>query len=114
MAILTTVFALASLWWAVSSFVALRQTGEQLLTLQIGQGLAFALLFGYLSFQLYSGRPLSALISGVLLLMALAAGFIWRTRGGAVSLIKRYPRGMLDVVLLRRPAVDLKRRIRSK
>lgn len=112
--VLTVLVSVFGLWWAVAYVYAYRQVRDRLFFLQIGQGLSFALMFSYITVVRINEQPLNGLFVGVLILMALAAGFVWRSRGGAEVLIQRYPRGMLDVLSFRKPTADLRRRVRGK
>lgn len=112
--VMTVLIALFGLWWAVSYLYAYRQLRERLYLLQVGQGLVFMLMFTYITVTQLNQQTLNSLLVGLLILMAFGAGFVWRSRGGARTLIQHYPRGMIDVLMFRKPAVDFKRRIRGK
>ncbi len=112
--VLAILVAIFCLWWSIAYLYAYIQTRERLLLLQVGQGMAFTLMFTYISFAGINQLPLSGILLGLLILLAMAASVIWRVRGGIKWLVQRYPRGMLDVLLLRKPAVDFKRRVRGK
>lgn len=112
--VVMTLVALFGAWWAISYFFAYYRLRDRLLLLQAGQGLAFALMFTYITIAWINQQSLSGILIGILILMALGAGFIWRMRGGAEALVRRYPRGMIDVLIFRKPAVDFKRRVRGR
>lgn len=114
LAILTGLVALFELWWVIAYFHAYRQVGERILLLQVVQAAAIGGLFAYFTVALASNSPINGTLSIVVLLISMGASLVWRMRGGVNHLIRRYPRGMIDVLSFRRPAVDLKRRVRSK
>lgn len=112
--VLTILMTLFQIWWGSAYLYAYRQTQERLLLLQVVQGFAFAFLFGSAAFAIVNNRPVSNPLSTALLGVGLITFLIWRFRGGIRWLFQRYPRGMFDVLLFRRPVVNLKRRVRSK
>ncbi len=114
LAVLTILITVFELWWAIAYFYAYRQIGERMLLLQVVQAGAIGLLFAYITFVLLGNQEVNGLIAGLLLLTALAVAVYWRMQGGIKLLLQRYPRGMVDVLSFRRPAVDLKRRVRTK
>ncbi|MCG8353875.1 MAG: hypothetical protein MI924_39425 [Chloroflexales bacterium] len=112
--VLTVFVVLFEVWFAIAYLYAFRQVGERVLLLPVIQALTLALLFTYIAFIALNKQPMSALVSFPLLFVAMVALLLWRRRGGIRSLVRQYPRGMVDVLLFRRPAVDLKRRVRTK
>lgn len=112
--ILTALVFLFQLWWLTAHLVAYRQTNENAYLLQVFQGGAFALLFGYTTIAFFNNQALNLPISGLLLIGGLIASILWRNRGGTQLMAQHYPRGLRDLLGFRRPAVDLKRRVRSK
>ena len=112
--VVTITMTLFQIWWGSAYLYAYRQTRERLLLLQVVQGFAFALLFGSAAFAILNNQPVSNPLSTALLVVGLITFVIWRFRGGIRWLFQRYPRGMFDVLLFRKPTVNLKRRVRSK
>lgn len=114
LSILTALVFLFEVWWVAAHIVAYRQTSDGIYGLQILQGAAFGLLFGYVTLALFNNQSLNLPISGVLLISGLIASILWRSRNGPRTMEQHYPRGLRDLLSFRRPAVDLKRRVRSK
>jgi hypothetical protein len=112
--ILTALIFLFQLWWLAAHLVAYRQTNESLYLFQVFQGGAFALLFGYATIVFFNNHVLNLPISGLLLIAGLIPSILWRNRGGTQTMARHYPRGLRDLLGFRRPAADLKRRVRSK
>lgn len=111
---LTVFVVLFEIWFAIAYLYAFRQVGERVLLLPVIQAIALALLFTYIAFIALQEQSMNGFVSFPLLIVAMVALLLWRRRGGIRALVRRYPRGMLDVLLFRRPAVDLKRRVRTK
>lgn len=103
-------------WWAGTYLFAFSQTRVRLLMLQVAQGYALGFLLLYLLYVISNQLQVNGMIAGFLLAIAFATTVLWRLRGGVRLLIRRYPRGMFDVLTLRRPLVikDMKQRVRTK
>jgi hypothetical protein len=112
--IFTCLIALFQMWWSVAYVYAYSQIREAALLLQVVQGVMFGMLFVTITISLLTGQDTVNIISGTLLIVGLAMGFLWRRRGGVDLLFDYYPRAMLDVLLFRKPKVDLKRRVRGR
>ncbi len=112
--VLAIFMSLFQIWWGSAYWYAYRQTRERLLLLQVVQGGAFTVLFGTAAFAILNNQPVSNPLSAALLAVGLITFLIWRVQGGVRWLFQRYPRGMFDVLLFRKPTVNLKRRVRSK
>lgn len=111
---LTILMIAFELWYGVAYFYAFVQTREPMLWLQVGQaGLLIALLV-YLTTTIANQGQINLLVVIPLLLLTLALNILWRQGVRATSLMQSYPRGLVDVLGFRRPAADLKRRVRSK
>lgn len=107
--------AIFQLWYAAAFFYAFSQTKERTLLLMVGQALLMLAAFLYLGLSLLNGWNANVYIVLVLLICAMGLSLVWRRHpSGLPHLLKQYPRGSLDVLAFRRPAVDLKRRVRSK
>ena len=105
---------LIQLWFIVAFAYAFAQTREPLLWLQIVQSVILIGVFYYISRQIALQAPLNAGIVLILLGICVALMVVWRRRVTQTDLGRSYPRGMRDIFGFRRPAVDLKRRVRSK
>ena len=103
---LTIPVSIIQLWWTMAYVYAYMQLKEPLLMTQVAQGVAFGLLFVFISLAIVTNQPMSGIFSGVLLLVGLVMGFIWRRRNGVHMLIDYYPRAILDVMLFRKPVLE--------
>jgi hypothetical protein len=113
--LLTIAVALFEVWYAAAFINAYARTGERMLLLMVGQALLMLAAFGYLGLALINGWQPNPLVVVALLIGAMVLSFIWRrTPGGMVQSLKSYPRGTIDILSFRRPAIDLKRRVRTK
>lgn len=113
--LLAVAVLLFELWYAAAFLVAYAQTRERLLLLMVGQAALMLAAFAYLGLGLLYGWQVSPLLVVVLLVAALALSLAWRRHpAGLAQSLKSYPRGTLDVLAFRRPAVDLKRRVRTR
>lgn len=111
----TVAVILFELWYAAAYMAAFLQTRDRLLLLMVGQALLMLAAFGYLVLALLNGWAANPVLVVALLVGAMLLSFIWRRHpAGLAQLVKSYPRGTLDVLAFRRPAVDLKRRVRSR
>jgi uncharacterized membrane protein len=111
---LTLSVILFELWYAVAYLYAYRQTREQLIWLQVGQAAALIALLIYIAATIARQSELNLLTVIALLVVALAMNMLWRQGLRRTSLALSYPRGIVDILSFRRPAADLKRRVRSK
>lgn len=103
MHILTSAISVIQLWWTVAYLVAYTRIKQPLLLVQVVQGVAFGLLFVFLTIAIMTQQQIGGIFSGILLLIGLVMGFIWRRRDGINLLIEHYPRAMIDVLLFRQP-----------
>ncbi|MEI8308401.1 MAG: hypothetical protein WCF99_15190 [Chloroflexales bacterium] len=109
-----SVVMMFEIWYAVAYGAALAQLREGTLFLQVAHALLLIAAFGYL--MVVSQAEFSLLIFALLLIAAMLLLLLWqRTPGNLPRLLRSYPRGIVDVLLFRRPKVaDLKRRVRTK
>jgi hypothetical protein len=105
---------LFELWWAAAFIHAYRQLREPVLLVQAGAGLAYVLFLLVVLAAILANQPLNRFMPLGLLAAILLASFLWRRMGGRELMAQRYPRRWRDVLAFRRPAVDLKRRIRTR
>ncbi|MFQ3662101.1 MAG: hypothetical protein SNJ69_06865 [Chloroflexaceae bacterium] len=109
------VVILIEVWYAFAFVYAYVQLRERMLLLPALQALLMLGVFGYLAYSLNSGQPASLFVVMPLLLGVLAISIFWRrSPAGLAQFTKSYPRGTLDVLSFRKPAADLKRRVRTK
>ena len=110
-----TIFALLfEIWLGTAYLFAFLQTRERLLLLQVGQAIMIGGVFGYIMIQLWNQTPLNATPIYVMLGISLVLMVIWRRSLEGSSIGRAYPKGMADILAFRRPASDLKRRVRTK
>jgi hypothetical protein len=115
MIVFVVVVSLFQLWYAAAFLVAYSQTQERLLLLMVAQATLMLAAFAYLGLALINGWGANVYIVLLLLIAAMLCSIVWRRHpAGLPHLLRHYPRGSLDVLAFRRPAVDLKRRVRSK
>ncbi|MCU0491401.1 MAG: hypothetical protein MUD01_07430 [Chloroflexaceae bacterium] len=119
--VLTVLVAIFEIWWMLAYLAAYRQLQERLLLFQVWQGFAMAVLFSVFAWFIAVPEATTGLIGSlllflvvVLLIVSMWTNYIWRMRGGLKLLAQHYRRGLFDLLAFRRPAVDLKRRVRSK
>lgn len=112
---LTIFIILFEIWYVVAFVVAYNQLRERALFWPMAQGLALLAAFGYVAFAGARGLDLNGPLLLAMLVLAMAFSLLWR-RGLAQTpqFFKSYPRGTIDVMSFRRPAADLKRRVRTK
>lgn len=109
---LLIVMILLSGWYVVAYLVAFFHLRERMLFLPIAQWILVGVGLG--SIVLNNGTPVLVWVMTPLLIGLALAG-IWRRHPRGLALVLRsYPRGTLDVLAFRRPALDLKRRVRTK
>jgi hypothetical protein len=107
--------ALFQLWYAAAFIFAYAQTRQPALFLMVAQALLMLAAFVYLGLALAYSWAANTVLVAVLLVGAMAMSLIWRRHpAGLPSVLKQYPRGTMDVLAFRRPAADLKRRVRTK
>jgi len=106
---------LFEIWYVVAFLVAFNQLRERAMLFPVGQGLSLLAAFGYVAAVGVRGDSLNGLLMLGLLLLAMVFSLLWR-RGLARTpqFFRSYPRGTIDVLSFRRPAADLKRRVRTK
>ncbi|MFV9507911.1 MAG: hypothetical protein AB4911_25465 [Oscillochloridaceae bacterium umkhey_bin13] len=115
LAFMTVLVILFEIWYAAAFLFAYSQVRERTLLLPVAQAVLMLLAFAYLTLALLNGWSANPLIVFSLLIGAMLISIYWRrTPGGLTSFLKSYPRGTLDVMTFRRPAADLKRRVRTK
>ncbi len=112
---LFVVAILFEIWYVAAFLAAYARLREPRVLLLVGQGLLILLSFSYIAYTLFGERPLNLIIAVAPLVLSLAALGVWRSSAGSVSrFAPSYPRGFIDVLLFRRPAANLKRRVRTK
>jgi hypothetical protein len=113
---LTLVVIVFEIWYAVAYGVAFAQLREQMILLQIAHAVLLLAAFGYLIAVAQARAGFSPFIFAMLLIGAMLLLLFWqRAPGNLPRFLRSYPRGMIDVLLFRRPKmVDLKRRVRTK
>ncbi len=113
--LLTVFVVLFELWYAAAFVYAYAQIRERPMLLPAAQALLILAAFVYLTAAVLSGWQINPFIVLGLLIAAMLVSLLWRRApGGLTALLRSYPRGTLDVLSFRRPAVDLKRRVRTK
>jgi hypothetical protein len=109
-----TALLLFQFWWTIACLNAYRQTNDFVYLIQVAQG-CFAVIFFACVIALYGFNSLINPNSPLaLLFMIFITSILWRVKGGPVAMAKHFPRGMIDIIQLRRPSVDLKRRVRGR
>jgi hypothetical protein len=111
---LTTLVALFQVWWSLSYLYAYSQTRETIMLTQIVQGVAIGVLFVSITINLLTGQKVVGVTSGLLLLLSVGMTVLWRRQGGIDRLFEYYPGAIVDVLLFRKPKVDLKRKVRGR
>jgi hypothetical protein len=115
MLIFVVAVAIFQLWYAAAFLYAYAQTKERTTLLMVGQALLMLLAFLYLGLSLLNQWSANVYVVVLLLVGAMLLSIFWRRHpSGLPALIKQYPRGTMDVLAFRRPAADLKRRVRTK
>jgi Kef-type K+ transport system membrane component KefB len=112
--VLVAMMSLFQIWWTTAYLYAYSQTRERLFLVQVVQGVAFAVLFIHATIAAVYQQQINGLLGSGMLIIGVVTFIIWRVRGGIKLQFQRYHRGMFDVLFFRKPAVDLKRRVRSK
>lgn len=113
--LLTVAVIVFELWYAIAFLYAYGQVRERLLLLPMAQALLMLGAFLYIGVAVANSWAVNPIVVLLLLIAAMAISLYWRrTPDGLAQLLKSYPRGTLDVLAFRRPAVDLKRRVRTK
>lgn len=112
---LTTIVILYEVWYAAAYMVAYVQLRERMLLTQVGQAVLMLVAFAYLVYGVLAELPVNPVIIGALLVGAMLLSILWRRNpAGLAQFLRSYPRGTVDVLFFRRPAIDLKRRVRTK
>jgi len=113
--LLAVAVLLFELWYAAAFLVAYAQTRERMLLLMVGQAALMLAAFAYLGLTLAFNWAINPILIVLLLVGAMVLSLTWRRHpAGLAQSMKSYPRGTLDVLSFRRPAADLKRRVRTK
>jgi hypothetical protein len=113
--LLTAVVILFELWYAAAFLFAYVQLRERALLLPMVQALLMLAAFAYISIAVINGWAINPIVVLLLLIGAMAISLYWRRiPAGLSAMLRSYPRGTLDILTFRRPAVDLKRRVRTK
>lgn len=102
------------LWWTLAYMYAYGQVRATVLLIQVIQGMTYVLFFVLIAWVFFSGQSINRLIAPALLTTVVITILLWRVFGGPALLMRSYPRRWRDVLLFRRPSVDLKRRVRGK
>lgn len=105
---------LFELWWAIGYAYAYRQVRAPLLLAQMAVGLAYVAFVVAIGAMLLANQQLAPGIAIAFLVVVGVALVAWRLLGGPALQARHYPRGWRDVLAFRRPAVDLKRRVRGR
>lgn len=106
---------LFEIWYAAAFLYAYAQTRERFVLFPFVQALLLLAAFVYIAYAFNTGQGLNSTIILVLLIIALLFSMIWRRNPDSLQrFVRSYPRGTLDVLLFRRSAADLKRRVRTK
>ncbi|NNJ12641.1 hypothetical protein EKD04_020140 [Chloroflexales bacterium ZM16-3] len=112
---LTLVVILFEIWYVSAFLAAYMRLRESRLLLLVGQGMMILLAFAYIAYASLGGQPINPIIALAPLVLSMVALGIWRAVAGSVPrFAQSYPRGFIDVLLFRRPASNLKRRVRTK
>jgi signal transduction histidine kinase len=111
---LTMLMIVFELWYGVAYGYAYLQTRQPLLWFQVAQAVFLIALLGYITFTIANAGQINLLIIIALMVIALAFNLLWRQGVRSTNLAQSYPRGIVDILGFRRPAADLKRRVRSK
>lgn len=111
---LTLSVILFELWYGAAYLYAYTQTREQIIWLQVSQAAALIALLVYIAAMIARQSEINMLTVIALLLVAVAMNMLWRQGLRRTNLAQSYPRGLVDVLSFRRPAADLKRRVRSR
>jgi hypothetical protein len=113
--LLSLVMVAIELWWVVAFAYAYRQLRDRRLLLQVAHGVLLLLFFALIFVTNGLNQQIGlGVIQYAVLLLALAATLGWQFVGGPRLLRERYARPMRDVLRLRRPAVDMRRRVRGR
>jgi hypothetical protein len=105
---------LFQLWWAIGYAYAYRQVRAPLLLTQVAVGLGYVAFVAAIVATLLAHQQLPLAVVIAFMLIVGVSLTVWRMRGGPALQARHYPRGWRDVLALRRPAVDLRRRVRGK
>jgi len=111
---LTIVMIAFEVWYGVAYLYAYVQTRERIVLFQVAQAFFLIALLAYIAFTIANQGQINLLIIIALMIIALAFNALWRQGIRSTKLAQSYPRGIVDILGFRRPAVDLKRRVRSK
>jgi hypothetical protein len=115
MIVLTVVVILVEVWYAVAFYAAYLQLRDRMVLLPMAQALLMLAAFAYIGVALLNQWPINLVVVVGLLIGAMLVSLYWRRSPvGLPMLLRSYPRGTFDVLSFRRPAVDLKRRVRTK
>ncbi len=113
--VLTVVVILVELWYAVAYYVAYLQLRDRMLLFPMAQALLMLAAFVYIAVAALNQWSINLIVVVAFLIAAMLVSLYWRRNpAGLPVLLRSYPRGTIDVLSFRRPAVDLKRRVRTK
>lgn len=102
------------LWWTLAYIYAYGQVRAIVLMIQVVQGMTYVLFFALIVWGVFGGQTVNRLVAPALLTTVVITILLWRVFNGPALLVRSYPRRWRDVLLFRRPSVDLKRRVRGK
>jgi accessory gene regulator protein AgrB len=105
---------LFELWYMLAYLYAYTQTQERLLLAPALQGLVMSIAVTLVVLAMLQIIPFNGWLVLALFVGALLLSLLWRTGINKTPLAQSYPRGVADILSFRRPAADLKRRVRSK
>jgi hypothetical protein len=112
---LTLVVILFEIWYISAFLAAYMRLRESRLLLLVGQGMMILLAFAYIAYASLGGQPINPIIAFAPLVVSMVTlGIWWAIAGSVPRFAQSYPRGFIDVLLFRRPASNLKRRVRTK
>jgi hypothetical protein len=112
--VLAVILLLFELWYTLAYLYAYAQTQERILLAPALQGLVMSVAVTVVVLAMLQLMPFSGWLVLTLFVSALLLSLVWRVGIGKTQLAQSYPRGVADILMFRRPAADLKRRVRSK
>lgn len=111
--ILLAIIILFEIWYLIAFLVAFTLMRDRMLLWQVGHALLLLIALAYIFFA-GAGSANPIIVFGTLI-ASMVCSLIWRgNKSNMARFLKHYPRGTVDVLLLRKPVVDLKRRVRTK
>lgn len=103
------------IWYIGAFLVAYVRLHESRLLLLVGQGIMILFSFSYMAYAAFGAISINLIIVLLPLLLSMIMLVTWRAVVDSVPrFAQSYPRGFIDVLLFRKPASNLKRRVRTK